>query len=72
MHLILVSDFLQVLYSASKFPTKDWYFSKDILFPTIYLLQEKKLNTSNNPKQELIMGVFVWATDHDVNMHAKI
>jgi hypothetical protein len=38
----------------------------------IYSLQEQKLNTSNYPRQELIMGIFVWATDHDMNMDAKI
>jgi hypothetical protein len=38
----------------------------------IYSLQEHKLNTSNYPMQELIMGIFVRATDHDMNLHAKI
>jgi hypothetical protein len=38
----------------------------------IYLIQEQKLNTSNHPKQELIMGIFVSAIDHDMNMHAQI
>jgi hypothetical protein len=38
----------------------------------IYLIQEQKLNTSNYPKQELIMEIFLWATDDDMNMHAKI
>jgi hypothetical protein len=37
-----------------------------------YLLQEQNLNTSNYPKHELIMGIFVLATDPDMNMHAKI
>jgi hypothetical protein len=59
MNLILLSNFLQVLYSARKFPTKNLYFSKHILFSTIYLLQEQKLNTSNYPRKELIMGIFV-------------
>jgi hypothetical protein len=38
----------------------------------IHLLQEQKLNTSNYPNQELIMGIFVSATDPDMNMHTKI
>jgi hypothetical protein len=33
---------------------------------------EQNLNTKNYPKQELIMEIFVLATDHDMNMHAKI
>jgi hypothetical protein len=64
--------FLQVLYNARKLPTKNLYFSKHILFSTIYSLQEQKLNTSNYPRQELIMGIFVFATNYDMNMHAKI
>jgi hypothetical protein len=71
MHLILLSIFLQVLYSTRKFPTKDYYFSKHSIFSTIYLLQEHKLNTSNYPKQDIIMGIFLCATDHDMNLHAK-
>jgi hypothetical protein len=38
----------------------------------IYLIQEHELNTSKYPKQELIMRIFVWPTDHDMNIHAKI
>jgi hypothetical protein len=38
----------------------------------IYLILEQKLNTSNYPMQELIMEMFVWATSHDMSMHAKI
>jgi hypothetical protein len=37
----------------------------------IYLIQEQKLNTSNYPKQELIMEIFVWATDHDMKRACK-
>jgi hypothetical protein len=72
MQLKFFSDFLQVLYSTRKFPTKDQYFSKHKLFPTIYLIQEQKLNTRKYPMQELIMEILLWATDHDMNMHAKI
>jgi hypothetical protein len=38
----------------------------------IYLIQEQKLNTSDYPKQGLIMEIFVWATDHDMNMLLSI
>jgi hypothetical protein len=51
--------FYRVLYSTRKFHTKDQYFSKHNLFPTTYLIQEQKLNTSNYPIQELIMEIFV-------------
>jgi hypothetical protein len=72
MRLILHTDFLQVLYSTRKFPTKDYYFSKYIPFSPIYLILERDLNARNYPMQELIMNFFVLATDHDMNMHAKI
>jgi hypothetical protein len=39
MNLITLSDFMQVLNSARKPPTKNYYFSKHILFSTIYLLE---------------------------------
>jgi hypothetical protein len=71
-YLILLPIFLQVLYSTRKFPTKDYYFSKYIQFSTVYLILEQNLNTRNYPWQELIMEIFVLATDHDMNMHAKI
>jgi hypothetical protein len=58
MDLILLSDFLQVLYSARKLSTKNYYFSKHILFYTIYLLQEHKLNPSNYSKHKIIMRIF--------------
>jgi hypothetical protein len=64
-------DFLQVLYSTRTFSTKDYYFSKYIPFSTIYLVLEQNLNNRNYPRQELTMEIFVLATDHDMNMHAK-
>jgi hypothetical protein len=39
-------DFMQVLYNVRKLPTKSLYFPKNILFSTIYLLQERKLNSN--------------------------
>jgi hypothetical protein len=44
-YLILLPDFLQVLYSIRKISTKDYYFSKYIQFSTIYLILEQNLNT---------------------------
>jgi hypothetical protein len=38
MHLIMFSDFMQVLYSARELPSKINLFSKHILFIIIYLL----------------------------------
>jgi hypothetical protein len=49
MDLVLLSDFIQVLNSARKFATKNQYFSKHILFSTIYLFWEQKLNASKYP-----------------------
>jgi hypothetical protein len=59
MHLILLSDFLQDLYSARKFPTKNYYFSKHIVITTISLLQEHILNPITKSEKEIIMGTFV-------------
>jgi hypothetical protein len=43
------------------------------LFSTIYLILEQNLNTKNYPMHELIMEIFVLATDHakiqSMNMH---
>jgi hypothetical protein len=72
MCLILPPHFLQVLYSTRKIPTKDYYFSKYIQFPIIYLILEQNLNTRNYPRQELIMENCALDTNHDMNMHAKI
>ncbi len=36
------------------------------------LMQQPILNPRNYSKQELIMIIFVQATDHNINMHAKI
>jgi hypothetical protein len=47
MHLILLFDFLQVLYSIRKFYTKKQYFPKHKLFYTKSLQQEQRLNPIN-------------------------
>jgi hypothetical protein len=60
------------MYSTKKFPTRYCYFSKYIQFSTIYLILEHNLNTRNYPRQELIVEIFVLATEHYMNMHARI
>jgi hypothetical protein len=57
--LIKFSDCLQVLNSARKFYTKNYYFSKHKLISTIYLLQKQRLNYRNYYKQVLFMEIFV-------------
>jgi hypothetical protein len=42
-----------------------------ILFTTIYLLQEYKLNHGNYFKYKINMRNFVQSTEHDVHMYAK-
>jgi hypothetical protein len=60
MNLNMLSD-LMVLNIIRKHPTKNEYFHKHILFSTISLLWEKKLNPKNYSKQEIIMSNFVQA-----------
>jgi hypothetical protein len=71
MNLNMFYDFMQVLNIKMKHPTKNEYFSMHILFTTIYLLQTQKLNHRNYSEQEISMGNFVQATDHDVHMYKK-
>jgi hypothetical protein len=70
--IILLSDFLQVLNSIKKHLTKNEHFSMHILFSTIYLLHEQKLNPNKYFEQEINMGNFTKATEHGMNMHATI
>jgi hypothetical protein len=44
MNVIVLPDFIQLLYNKRKHSTKNEYFSKHIQFTTIYLLQKQKLN----------------------------
>ncbi len=67
----MLYDFIQVLNSLIDVYIKNYYFSKHILFTTNSLLQKQRLNPRNYSKQELIMRIFVWAINHDMNMHAK-
>jgi hypothetical protein len=71
MGLNMTYDFIQVLYSMRQYYTKVEYFSKHILFTTIYLLQEQNLNPRNYSKQEIILIIFVQATGYKVYMYAK-
>jgi hypothetical protein len=48
-------DFIHVLYSTRKHHTKNEYFSKHVLFSTIYSLQEQKLNPRSYSKQGINM-----------------
>jgi hypothetical protein len=57
--LNMLSDFMQVLDSIRKHYTKNGYFHKHILFSTISLLQEQKLNPRYYFEQEIIMSNFV-------------
>jgi hypothetical protein len=71
MHIILLSDFLQALNSARKLLTKNYYFSKHILFTIVYLLQEQKLNPRNYSKPKRVIRFFLQSTEYDVHMYAK-
>jgi hypothetical protein len=55
----MLYNFIQVLNSARDVYTKNHYFPKHILFTTISLLQEQRLNPRNYSKQEIIMKLFV-------------
>jgi hypothetical protein len=56
---ILLYYFMQVLNSIYKHPTKNEYFPKHILFSTIYLMQEQKLNHNKYFEQDINMRNFV-------------
>jgi hypothetical protein len=51
MSLTILSYFMRGLNSTSEFSTENYYFHMYILFTTIYLLQEQKLNHRNYSKQ---------------------
>jgi hypothetical protein len=58
--LILLYDFMQVVNVnvTRKHSTKNEHLSRHILFSTIYLLQEQKLNHNNYSEQENKYGQF--------------
>jgi hypothetical protein len=72
MHLILLSDFIQVLISKRKHSTQDEYFPRHILFTTIYLLLEEILNHRNYFEYEINMINLLYTTNHNVHMHANM
>jgi hypothetical protein len=49
--LNMLYDFIQIIYSMRQYYTKVEYFSKHILFTTIYLLLEQNLNPRHYSKQ---------------------
>jgi hypothetical protein len=67
--LMMLSDFIQVLHITSKHYTKNEHFPKLILFTTIYLFKEHKLNHRNYSEQEINMRNFVQATENDMHMY---
>jgi hypothetical protein len=70
MSLNKFSDFIQILNSIRKHPTKNEYFPKHILFSTIYLRQEQKLIPRNYSGLEINIINFVQAIEHDMIMYA--
>jgi hypothetical protein len=71
MSLNKFSNFIQVLYGIMKHWVKNEYFPMHILFTTIYSLHEQKLNHRQYSIQEINMGNFLQATQHDVHMYAQ-
>jgi hypothetical protein len=63
-------NFMQDLNSIRTYSTKNRYFHGHILFSTIYLLREQKLNHRNYSKQKN-MSNYVQVTEHAVSMYAK-
>jgi hypothetical protein len=51
-------DFMQLINSIRKYFTKNEYFPMHIIFTTIYLLQEQKLNPRNYFERESNMRNF--------------
>jgi hypothetical protein len=63
MYLIMLSNFIHVLYSERKHSAKNEYFPKHIQFTTIYLLQEQKLNYNKYFEQKINMRHFIQAKE---------
>jgi hypothetical protein len=53
--LNMVYDFMQVVSSIKKHITNIEYFPKPILFTTIYLMQEQKLNPNKYYEKDIII-----------------
>jgi hypothetical protein len=71
MSLNKFSDFILVVNSTRKHSTKNEYFPMPILFTTIYLMPEQKLNYINDSGYDINMGNFVQAIEHDFHMYTK-
>jgi hypothetical protein len=69
--LIIFSDFMQVLYIKRRYSIKNEYFPMHILFTTIYLFQEYKLNHENYSKKEINMSNFLQTTEYYVHIYEK-
>jgi hypothetical protein len=61
INLNMFSDFMKVLNSIRKHPTKNEYFPTHILSTTIYFLKKQKLNHNKYSEQELNMSNFLQA-----------
>jgi hypothetical protein len=69
MDLIVLCNFMHELNSIRKHYSKNDYTPKHILFSTISLLQEKKLNPKKNSKQKIIISNFVQAKEYGMIMY---
>jgi hypothetical protein len=61
INLNMFSDFMKVLNSIRKHPTKNEYFPTHILSTTIYFLKKQKLNHNKYSEEELNMSNFLQA-----------
>jgi hypothetical protein len=71
MILIILYDFIQDLNIKRRLYTKDDYFSTNMLFTTIYLLQEQKLNHNNYFEQKINMIYFIQSNKYYMFINAK-
>jgi hypothetical protein len=71
MNITSFYDFMQVLHIKRKHPTKNEYLTMHILFSTIYLLQEHKLNHRNYSTKQINMSKFAQHNEHDMSRHEK-
>jgi hypothetical protein len=69
---------MQVLNSVRNIYTKNYYFSKHIVFTTISLLQKQRLNPRNYSKQKIIIKFFyellemIWTCMQNFRLFASI
>jgi hypothetical protein len=59
IRIIMFYDFMQVLFIKRRHPTSNKHFPMHILFTTIYLSQEHKLNPRNYFEHKIFMSIFV-------------